>query len=134
MLPLGDWLAPSENDRSDPTNKPLPRPVVRYQHFIPQGEGLMQEFLNLCVQPGGYWLPVLILGMMLCLTLVAMVAVGEWGKLRRAKLQASLTQAMLQRGMSAVEILQMLAASRDFESMPRQPAPSRSSETADCTG
>jgi hypothetical protein len=94
----------------------------------------MREFLDLCVQPGGYWLPVLILGLMLCLTLVAMVAVGEWGKLRRAKVQAALTQAMLQRGMSAVEILQTLAASREFESLPGQPAQARSAETADCKG
>jgi hypothetical protein len=64
----------------------------------------MQWFLDLCVQPGGFWLPVLILGAMLCLSLVAMVAVAERGKLRRAKLQADLTKAMIQRGMSPAEI------------------------------
>jgi hypothetical protein len=45
-----------------------------------------------------------------------MVAVAEWGNVRRAKLQASLMQAMLRRGMSPPEILQTLAASRDFNS------------------
>jgi hypothetical protein len=75
----------------------------------------MQWFLDFTAQPGGYLLPVFILALMLCLTLVAMVAVGEWGKLRRAQLQANLTQAMIQRGMSAAEILQTLAASRELE-------------------
>ncbi len=72
----------------------------------------MQWFLDVCVQPGGYWLPVFILALMLCLTLVAMVAVAERGKLRRAKLKADVTKAMLQRGMSPVEILHTLAASQ----------------------
>jgi hypothetical protein len=85
----------------------------------------MQWFLDVCVQPGGYWLPVFILALMLCLTLVAMVAVAERGKFRRAKLQADLTQAMLQRGMSPVEIHQTLAAAREFEPKPRQPVPAR---------
>jgi K+-sensing histidine kinase KdpD len=54
--------------------------------------------------------------------LTNLVAVAEWGKLRRAKLQAGLTQALLQRGMSAHEILQTLAASQDFDSKPGQSA------------
>jgi hypothetical protein len=45
-----------------------------------------------------------------------MVAVAEEGNVRRAKLQASLMQAMLQRGMSPPEILRTRAASRDFKS------------------
>jgi hypothetical protein len=94
----------------------------------------MQWFLDLCERPGGYWLPVFVLALMLCLTLVAMVAVAERGRFRRAKLQADLTHAMLQRGMSAVEILQTLAASRDLELKPGQPVPARSAEAANHKG
>jgi hypothetical protein len=94
----------------------------------------MQWFLDLCTQPGGYWLPVFILALMLCLTLVVMVAVAERGKFRRAKLQADLTQAMLQRGMSAIDIQQTLSASRDFESKPSQLAQARLAGTADFRG
>jgi hypothetical protein len=94
----------------------------------------MQWFLDLCVQPGGFWLPVFILALMLCLTLVAMVAVAEWGKLRRAKLQAGLTQALLQRGMSANEILQTLAASQALDSKPSPPAQARIAETVEYRG
>ena len=82
----------------------------------------MRWFFDLCVQQGGYWLPVFVLALMLCLTLVAMVAVAERGKFRRAKLQADLTQSMLQRGMSAADIHQALTSCRDFVSQPYQPA------------
>jgi hypothetical protein len=68
----------------------------------------MQWFLDLCVQPGGYWVPVLIIVLMLCATLVAMVAVAEQGKFRRAKLHADLTQAMLARARSEADLNQVL--------------------------
>jgi hypothetical protein len=89
--------------------------------------------LDFTAQPGGYSLPVFIPTLMLCLTLVAMVAVGEWGKLRRAQLQANLMQAMIQRGMSAAEILQTLAASREFE-FSGQCVQAQLAAAADCKG
>ena len=89
----------------------------------------MQQFLELCSQPGGFWLPVLILCLMFFLTLVAIVAVVEWRKLRQAELLVALAEDMLQRGAPAADILAALAACRGDGSLPPEAAQPASKQT-----
>jgi hypothetical protein len=95
-----------------------------------EGESLMKAFLDLCVQPGGFWLPVFILSLMFFLTLVGIVAIVQWRELRQSELQAALTQTMLQRGMPAAEILQTLAAYRNDKPNPSPQERARLAERA----
>jgi uncharacterized membrane protein len=88
----------------------------------------------LCLQPGGYWVALVILALIGCLTVVMTVALVQWRKVRQAEQQAVLTQDMLQRGMSAEEILRVLAACQGVGAKPDRPAPARLQETADYKG
>jgi hypothetical protein len=105
----------------------------------------MKWFMDLCLQPGGYWVAIVILGLVVCLTFVTSVACVQWRKLREAEQNAGLTQEMIQRGMSAGEIVQVLNASHSrtwryetlestTESTPGGPSQARLPQTADFKG
>jgi hypothetical protein len=94
----------------------------------------MQWLLDLALQPGGYWVAIVILTLLVCLTVVTNVALIQWRKVRQGEQQAALTQEMIQRGMSAGEIDQVLAASRGGGSKPSQPLQARLKETVDYKG
>jgi hypothetical protein len=66
---------------------------------------------------------------MFFLTLVAIVAVVEWRKLRQAELLVALAEDMLQRGVPSAEILAALAACRGDGSLPRDTAQPGSNPT-----
>ena len=69
----------------------------------------MKWFVDLCLQPGGYWVAVVLLALVGCLTFVTALALVQWRKVRCAECQSLLVQEMLQRGISAEETLQILA-------------------------
>ena len=62
------------------------------------------------------------------------IVTGHCRKARRAELEAALKQEMLQRGMSADEIVRVVTASRGSSSCGDAPAPGQSGWTADYQG
>jgi hypothetical protein len=80
----------------------------------------MQQFFDALTRPGGEGVMVITIILLFCLTVVTTVALVQWRKLRQAEQIAVLMQEMVRRGMSAGEILQLLAASRGSKSKPGQ--------------
>jgi hypothetical protein len=88
---------------------------------------MQQQIFDALTKPGSGVVALLLV----CLTAVTIVALVQWRKLRQAEQIAVLMQEMIQRGMSAGEILQLLAASRGSESKPGQPPQVRLPEAAE---
>jgi type II secretory pathway pseudopilin PulG len=72
----------------------------------------MQWLLELCLEPRGYWVAIILLAILLSLAVVAIVGIVQWRIVRQSEQQAALTQDMLQRGMSAEDIYRILSSSR----------------------
>jgi len=65
---------------------------------------------------------------------VTAIVTGHCRKARQGELEAALKQEMLQRGMSAEDIVRVVTASRGCSSPGDAPAPGQSGWTADCPG
>lgn len=72
----------------------------------------MQWLLEMCLEPRGFWVAIIILAFILGLAVVAIVGIVQWRVVRQSEQQVVLTQDMLQRGMSAEDIYRILSASR----------------------
>jgi hypothetical protein len=62
---------------------------------------------------------------------VTAIVTAHWRKTRQTEQEAALKQEMLQRGLSAEEIVQVIRATRGGRSKADSPAPARPARTAD---
>jgi hypothetical protein len=94
----------------------------------------MQQLFDSLTKPGSEGLGMVLLTLLVCLTVVTCVALVQWRKLRQSEQRAVLLQEMIQRGMAADEILQVIAVSQGSAPQPRKASPARLQETADYKG
>lgn len=91
----------------------------------------MQEFFTgLKPEVLGPWGDMLIIGIIV----ISVVGMIQWRKFRQAGMDAALKEQMLERGMSADEIVQVLSASSSKTSKDQPAARTESKETADYKG
>jgi len=90
----------------------------------------MSEFLH-HLKPGE--LPGVIVAALMSVTIIVAIVANQWRKVRVAEQEAALKQTMLERGMSAEEIVRVLTASGRAAS-PVPPPAFPVKETAEFTG
>ena len=72
----------------------------------------MQEFFKALTSPGGEHLSMALVWLFGGATVVSIIGIFQWRKIEQRRMEASLKQEMLQRGMSADEIVRVIEASQ----------------------
>jgi hypothetical protein len=72
----------------------------------------MQEFFNALTGPGGERLSSPLVFLFSGATVVAIIGIFQWRKIEQRRMEAALKQEMLERGMSADEIVRVIEASQ----------------------